>query len=115
MIRRDGNYEYDVRENMRGGKGEAKIEHLWKKDELKGKTRLCARLTLPPGASIGFHEHVGEEEVFYVVSGTGVIQDAAEKAPVNAGDTILTGDGSGHAVEATGETPLVMLAVIVQY
>ena len=115
MIRHDEAYEVDIRENMRGGQGTVKIEHLWKKDELKGKTRLCARLTLEPGCGIGFHEHVGEEEVFYVISGQGRVQDGDEAVAVGAGDTILTGDGSGHAVEASGDEPLVMLAVIVQY
>ena len=115
MIRRDGSYEVDIRRNMRGGQGQVTIEHLWKKDELKGRTRLCARLTLQPGSSIGFHEHVDEEEVFYVVSGAGLVQDAGTENAVAAGDTILTGGGAGHAVEATGDTPLVMLAVIVQY
>ncbi|MCF7853672.1 MAG: cupin domain-containing protein [Candidatus Pacebacteria bacterium] len=115
MIRRDGSYDTDVREKMRGGEGAVKIEHLWKKDELKGRTRLCARLTLPPGATIGYHKHEDEEEVFYVVSGAGLVEEGDESRKVNAGDTILTGNGAGHAVEAVGDQPLVMLALIVQY
>jgi len=115
MIRRAGQYEVSVREEMRGGKGSVKIEHFWSKDELKGKTRLCAKLTLAPGTSIGFHEHADEEEVFIVLRGQGRIDDAGEDAVVNPGDTILTGDGAGHAVESIGDEPLEMVAVIVQY
>jgi len=44
MIRRNGTGEVDTRENMRGGAGTVRIEHYWKQDELKAKTRLCARL-----------------------------------------------------------------------
>ena len=116
MIRRAGSYEVSVREDMRGGKGAVKIEHYWQKDELKGKTRLCARLTIEPGASIGFHDHVDEEEVFIVLSGQGKVrEDGDQEAVVNPGDTILTGDGGGHAVESIGDEPLEMVAVIVQY
>ncbi len=115
MVRRENEYECDVRENMRGGKGQVRIEHLWKPDELKSKTRLCARLTLAPGASIGFHEHCDEEEIFYVVSGCGALQDADEAHEVGLGDTILTGGGAGHAIEAIGDEPLVLMAVILQY
>ncbi|NOY80566.1 MAG: cupin domain-containing protein [Kiritimatiellaeota bacterium] len=115
MIRRKGEYEVSLRENMRGGSGTVRIEHFWRKDELKGPTRLLARLTLEPGTSIGFHEHADEEEVFVVVHGRARVTDGDVVTEVEEGDTILTGDGAGHAVEALGDVPLELLAVIVQY
>ena len=115
MIRRNGSYEVDERFEMRGGKGTGRIEHRWKKDELKGNTRLFAKLTLEPGASIGFHEHDDEEEIFVIVQGKGRMQDGDELCELCPGDTILTGDGAGHAVESIGDQALVMVAVIVQY
>jgi len=114
MIRKKGTYEVDVRENMRGGMGAVRIEHFWKKDELETNVRLCARLILEPGCSIGFHEHVGEEEVFIVAKGRGRVMDGDESVVVEEGDTILTGNGAGHAVEALGDTPLELIAVIVR-
>lgn len=115
MIRCAGTYEVCTREDMRGGKGTVRIEHYWQGEELKGKTRLCAKLTLGPGTSIGFHEHVDEEEIFIVLRGQGRVQDGDQHSIVNAGDTILTGDGAGHAVESLGPEPLEMVALIVQY
>lgn len=115
MIRRSGTYEVSTREAMRGGAGTVRIEHFWAKEELKGKTRLCARLVLQPGTSIGFHEHVAEEEVFIVARGQGRVTDGDRKVLVNEGDTILTGDGAGHAVEAVGDEALELIAIIVQY
>ena len=115
MIRRNGTYVVDVRNEMRGGKGSVRIEHFWSKGEMKGKTRLFAKLTLEPGSSIGFHEHGGEEEIFVVLRGQGRVQDGTETAVLNPGDTILTGNGAGHAVESIGSEPLEMVAVIVEY
>ena len=115
MIRRAGTYDVSTRENMRGGTGTVRIEHYWTKDELKGKTRLCAKLVLQPGTSIGFHDHVDEEEVFIVVRGQGRVTDGEREELVSEGDTILTGDGAGHAVEAVGDEALELVAVIVQY
>ena len=108
-------YDSETRTQMRGGNGDVVIEHFWKKDELKGKTRLCARLILAPGTSIGLHDHVDEEEVFIVLRGQAKILDGDETVIVNVGDTILTGDGGGHAVESVGAEPLEMVALIVQY
>ena len=115
MIRRSGTYEAAERKEMRGGKGTVRIENYWKPGELKAKTRLLAKLTLPPGASIGFHEHVGEEEVFIVLRGQGRVKDADKEDIVNVGDTILTGNGAGHAIESIGAEPLELVAIIVQY
>jgi mannose-6-phosphate isomerase-like protein (cupin superfamily) len=83
--------------------------------ELKSKTRLCVRMTLAPGSSIGYHDHVNEEEVYVVVSGTGIVTEDGQRFPVAAGDTILTGNGAGHSIEAAGTEPLVILATIMLY
>lgn len=115
MIRRQGEYRSEIRETMRGGNGAVQIEHFWSKDELGSKTRLCARLTLRPGASIGTHTHDGEEEVFVVIRGKARVQDGDQVADLGPGDTILTGDGNSHAVESIGDEPLELLAVIVRY
>lgn len=115
MIRTQGTYEIQTRESMRGGTGTVTIEHLWKSDELRADTRLCARIRLEPGCSIGFHRHEGEEEIFVIVAGEGEIDDNGQVGRVSAGDTILTGDGAGHAVKAVGDAPLEMIAVINQY
>jgi len=65
MIKRDGKYEVILKQNMRDGEGEVRIEKLWNEEsELKANNRLFAKLILPPGTSIGFHKHENEEEVF---------------------------------------------------
>ena len=113
MVHKNGTYRTELRPAMHGGDGTVKIEHLWDEaNELRGLNRLFGRLTLAPGTSIGFHQHEGEAEVFVVIAGTGEIDDNGEKKPVAVGDTILTGFGAGHGVRCTGDTDLVLLAVI---
>ena len=58
MIREAKDMTNEIREQMRGGKGSVEILHLFKEEELRGKSRLCARIRLEPGASIGMHEHL---------------------------------------------------------
>jgi mannose-6-phosphate isomerase-like protein (cupin superfamily) len=115
MVRRNGTYETEVRQSMRGGKGAVRIEHFWKKGDLLAKTRLCARMILEPGTSIGPHSHDQEEEVYIVVRGRGRVTEATGTIDVGPGDTVLTGNGASHSVESIGEEPLEMIAVIAQY
>ncbi len=112
MLRRAEEMTRDVREKMRGGDGEVEILHIFKTDEIKGKARLFARLRLARGCSIGYHEHAGEEEIFYIIAGRGVVSDGGEEHEVGPGDAVLTGGGAGHSVRNDREEPLEIMAVI---
>jgi mannose-6-phosphate isomerase-like protein (cupin superfamily) len=115
MIRKAEDMFKEIKEQMRGGKGSVEITHMFKQEELKGKARLCAKLTLNPGCSIGLHEHSNEEEIFYVIKGKGLINDNGSTMEVSVGDAILTGGGATHSVENNGTESLELLAVILLY
>jgi mannose-6-phosphate isomerase-like protein (cupin superfamily) len=116
MIRKSGSYRTEVRENMRGGSGSVKIEHFWEPGkEMLGHNRMAARLTLPPGASIGFHNHDNEDEIFVIVKGQAEADDNGTLSILNAGDTLLTGNGAGHSIRNVGEGELELVAVISTY
>ena len=116
MIRKSGSYRTEVRENMRGGSGSVKIEHFWEPGkEMLGHNRMAARLTLPPGASIGFHNHENEDEIFVIVKGQAEADDNGTLSILNAGDTLLTGNGAGHSIRNIGAEDLELVAVISTY
>ena len=116
MIRTQSDYRIDERPEMRGGSGTVRIEHLFEPGtDLKSPTRLCAKLYLEPGVSIGFHRHENEEEIFYIVSGVAEADDNGTAVILNPGDSILTGNGAGHAIKNNGSSDLIMVAVIVKY
>lgn len=52
------------------------------------------------------HHHVGQEEVYFFVQGTGMMIVGEEKFRVNAGDIILIPDGAFHQVINDGEQHL---------
>lgn len=115
MIRKPQEMKTEVREQMRGGKGQVTVTHLFRKEEIVAKTRLCARLILPPGASIGMHQHDGEDELYVILQGAGLLDDGKQQTPVAAGDAILTGRGESHSICNVGDSELEILAVIMTY
>ncbi len=115
MIKRIAEMEKEVRERMREGAGTVEILHVFRSSELKGKTRLFARLRLPVGSSIGYHLHEGEEEIFYILAGSALVTESGEVSRVGPGEAVLTGGGSGHSIENAGTGPLELLAVILLY
>ncbi|MEI6807791.1 MAG: cupin domain-containing protein [bacterium] len=115
MIRNSSNMRVEKREKMRGGEGTVTIVHFFEREEFGSETRLCSKLILPPGTSIGEHRHEGEDEVYLVLKGTGLIHDGPSESRVSAGDAILTGKGQSHSVCNDGTETLEMVALITCY
>lgn len=115
MIKRKSEMTVSLVENMRGGDGTTKMMPIFTKEELMGKCRLFNIITLDPGCSIGTHTHDKEEEIYYILSGTGVVDDNGRMVRVEPGDAIKTGNGESHSIKNDGNEPLVFLAVILLF
>ena len=113
MIKRNGSFRRDLRQEMRGGDGEILIQHIWEPGtELRSNTRMFAKLTINPGCSIGKHVHDQEEEIFYILSGTAEFSDNGTPVVLNPGDSARTGGGEAHSIRNIGTEPVELIAFI---
>ena len=115
MVRRASEMEKEIGERMRGGDGQVEIMHLFKREELGGKARLLAKVQLQKNCSIGLHPHNEEEEVYYILSGNGMVTDDGKEYAVAPGDAVLTGGGASHSIRNNEDEPLEFVAVILLY
>jgi uncharacterized cupin superfamily protein len=81
-----------------------------------GARQLGYNLTeVPPGkVQCPFHNHHGEEEMFFILEGTGELRFGAATYPLRAHDVIACPPGGpemAHQIINTGTTPLRYLAV----
>ena len=106
--------KHEHREQMRGGKGSAEMYHVLEKDPSSDTVRLFCKIVLNPLSSIGRHQHVGETEPYYILSGEGLFSDNdGSLIPVKAGDVCLIESGDTHGIENTSATEeLSLMAVI---
>ena len=68
---------------------------------------------LRPGSAIGYHEQK-EDEIYYVLSGRGLMTIDGKSLEVHPGTAILTRPGSSHGLKQTGEDDLVILISYLQ-
>ncbi|NRA37507.1 MAG: cupin domain-containing protein [Planctomycetes bacterium] len=69
---------------------------------------------LPPGTSIGIHQHTDETEYYYIISGNGVMTlDGVEHA-VSAGDITAVYPGGSHGLENRSQTDLRIIVIAVK-
>ena len=70
---------------------------------------------VPPGKrSCPFHSHRGEEEMFFIVSGTGTLRYGSETRRIRAGDVICCPTGgpeTAHQIVNDSDAPLAYLSV----
>ena len=71
----------------------------------EGNQTVAAFYTLPPGKSnYPFHYHTANEEVFYIISGNGVLETSEGEYPVVAGDIIVCPAGKNGAHKITNSS-----------
>lgn len=71
---------------------------------------------LPPGASIGLHCHSeDDEEIYIVVSGSGMMRAGESTFQVGPGDVIVNPPGGTHGLENCGTEDLRLVVIDVPY
>ena len=69
---------------------------------------IFRKRALKPGSGIGLHEQK-EDEIYYVLSGTGTMTLDGKTVNVTPGTAVLTRTGSSHSLKQTGSEDLVIL------
>lgn len=104
--------EVTINPNKAGGIGHVDIEHLIAPEQTNGKTPLFARVIIPVGSSLGYHEHHGESETYYILKGEGEYNDNGAIRMVKPGDVTFTPDGCGHGMVNNGTEDVEFIALI---
>lgn len=79
--------------------GEGKISFRRVEDEgYKSAINFLDYTIMPPHTSIGYHQHIGNEETYIVLSGTGMIKINDIERRVNEKDVIIANDGDWHGL-----------------
>ena len=101
-------------EHMAGGNGHVIIKEILDAEQLNGKCGLYAQVTLEPGCSLGYHEHHGETETYYVLSGSATYMDNDKEYEIKTGDVTFCKDGDGHGIKNHGTEPIVFVALVLK-
>ena len=113
MIRKNAEKIVDRFEHKFGADGFITVRSLTNSDaEMNNKGRVFAHTTILPGHGVGYHEHTGDTEIYYIYSGKGEYNDNGVITTVEAGDVTFTPSGTGHGIQCIGDEPLELIALI---
>lgn len=105
--------EIEDLKNLFGGKGHVLRQQFVSEEEMGGRNKIFAKMTIEPGCSMGWHVHKGTSEAYYILSGEGKYDDNGVCRTVKAGDVTFTPDGKGHSIENEGTADLVFIALVI--
>ena len=92
--------------------GTIEKEILLEPKYFNGTKDLFAQITLHPGCAVPIHQHLGNNETYYLLKGEGEYTDENRKLTVKAGDVTFCTDGGTHGLKNTGKEDLVFIALI---
>lgn len=73
---------------------------------------MATRIELDSGASVGYHKHVDNEEVYFIMSGSGLYTEEGADFDAKPGDLFLCRRGNSHGIKNSGKDKLVFGAAI---
>ena len=82
-----------------------------KSNLVRGEFVFAGLNTFEPGQTQPVHLHVGQDKLYYVLEGRGVVQLEAEESEVSAGDVVLAASGVPHGIRNPGSARLIVMVV----
>ena len=115
LLKKRGDMLRRVRSRLHEGAGDIAQVVLLDGAAIPGrKLNFIFENTLPPGASIGEHEHRGvDEEYYHVLSGSGTMTLDGKAYGVGSGDITAAFQGGRHELRNTGAEDLRVLVISV--
>lgn len=112
MIRTVEEIGVNYNDNMRGGRLTVSAVKFLEAADAYGAGSFFGKATIPPGGSIGCHQHTGEFEVYYILEGLARVWDDGREQVLHPGDMMQCRDGSSHSIENIGDGDLCFLAMV---
>jgi mannose-6-phosphate isomerase-like protein (cupin superfamily) len=111
MFRKCTEMKSEVYAKCHGGQGDLTCRHVLHKADSEMGTQYMHDDILPPGVSIGEHRHDGDEEIYFLVEGSGTMILDGQEHPMGPGDVSVVKSGHTHGLINTGKTPMRLIVI----
>ena len=96
---------------LHGGKGTVLYRRALGPEVFRTNWGYVDHVSIPPSASLGYHRHDLQEEIYYVISGKGRAVVGGETAAISAGDAVPVRLREAHAFENSGSGDLELMVI----
>lgn len=112
MIKKASELRITNEVHLKGGLGTIKVINFLEKEQSYGVGRLFGVSIIPVGASIGYHTHEGDFEIYYFLEGKAKVCDNGKEDILASGDCMVCFEGDSHSITNIGDCDLKYIALI---
>ena len=87
-------------------------DKMGKSAVMQGESLFVGLNSFEPGQEHAAHTHSGQDKLYFVLEGTGVVRIGEDIAQLNAGDAAFAPSGIVHSIQNPGPDRLVVMAVL---
>ncbi len=87
-----------LRTNEHDGHGSILFRRLLERPDSRSPIDFADYTVVHPGSEIGWHKHVGSEELYFIVAGTPLVRVNERQARLGPGSLSLVRDGGSHTL-----------------
>lgn len=109
MLTKFDNIQPIIVNNLRGGEGSCT---LYKLEDLPVQYKMFAKIVIHPNSSIGYHAHIGDEEIIYVLDGCGKVIVEGETKELLPGMINVCKENHYHSVINDSNNDLVIMGIV---
>jgi cupin domain len=88
------------------GVGSIGFVRLSERFPLRGDWVFVDFASVPPGSTVGLHQHAADEELYVIVRGAGVATTNGVDEPIEAGSVLVNPPHAVHGIRNDGPEPL---------
>ncbi|MFI5782800.1 cupin domain-containing protein [Nocardia sp. NPDC051570] len=103
--------EPSIVHGVHGADGVSQWKCFARRSDLHGDWEAIEWAALPPNGISGEHVHTRTEELYFIVSGAGIMIIDEREYPVRSGDLILNGLGTRHGLRNVGSETLTWIVI----
>jgi mannose-6-phosphate isomerase-like protein (cupin superfamily) len=111
MIKNFCTAEKQLQNSSHGGTGPVDLYEIWGSDNFQSDIDFCDRVVIPPGSTIGYHQHGNNEEMYILLEGEGLMTMDGKKVVVGKGDMILNPADGHHGLVNNSAKDIDLLAM----
>ncbi len=87
------------------------IREIIRPERQGSRNMSLAEAVIPPGEATFRHYHLQSEEIYYILTGEGMIELEGQQQHVRPGDAVFIPPRTEHGAKCLGDTPLRLLCV----
>ena len=104
-----------IQKRCHNGRGAVLFREVFSKNDFKSTIQFLHETSVMPNSTIGYHKHSGNEEIYYVIEGKGLMVVDGQEKIVETGDAVTTYSGSSHGLKNIGAKDLKILVFEAKY